>query len=84
MEGTQALGHFCLQHAIKETICTDRSRLTLTQKLAVSATPEAILKKELALAGYQRPVDPAMMPRSARRFFQVGEFVGWIIQADER
>jgi tRNA (cmo5U34)-methyltransferase len=60
------------------------SRLTLQQKLAVGATPDDILRKELSLAGYQRPVDPLMMPKAARPFFQVGEFVGWIIEAPER
>ena len=56
------------------------SRLTLQQKLAVGATPDDILRKELSLAGYQRPLDPRMMPDTARTFFQVGEFVGWIIE----
>ena len=59
------------------------SRLTLQQKLAAGAEPSAILQKELSLAGYQRPVDPRMLPKSARTFFQVGEFVGWIIEAPE-
>ena len=60
------------------------SRLTLQQKLAVGAEPEAILRKELSLAGYQRPIDPRTLPESARPFFQVGEFVGWIIDQPER
>lgn len=60
------------------------SRLTLQQKLAAGAEPDAILKKELSLAGYQRPLDPRILPKSARQFFQVGEFVGWIIEAPER
>lgn len=60
------------------------SRLALQQKLAAGAEPAAILRKELSLAGYQRPLDPRMLPRSARQFFQVGEFVGWIIEAPER
>jgi hypothetical protein len=59
------------------------SRLTLQQKLAVGAEPEAILRKELSLAGYQRPLDPRMMPDSARPFFQVGEFTGWILETSE-
>jgi len=59
------------------------SRLTLQQKLAVGAAPEAILRKELSLAGYQRPLDPRMLPETARTFFQVGEFVGWILEAQE-
>lgn len=60
------------------------SRLTLQQKLAVGAQPEAILRKELSLVGYQRPLDPRMFPRSAKTFFQMGEFVGWIIEAPEK
>jgi tRNA (cmo5U34)-methyltransferase len=59
------------------------SRLTLQQKLAVGAEPSAILQKELSLAGYQRPLDTRLLPKSARVFFQVGEFVGWIIEAPE-
>jgi tRNA (cmo5U34)-methyltransferase len=59
------------------------SRLTLQQKLAVGARPEDILRKELSLAGYQRPLDPQMLPPEARAFFQVGEFVGWIVEATE-
>jgi len=59
------------------------SRLALQQKLAVGAEPAAILQKELSLAGYQRPLDTRLLPKSARVFFQVGEFVGWIIEAPE-
>lgn len=59
------------------------SRLTLQQKLVSGAEPEAILKKELSLAGYQRPFDPRLLPKSARTFFQLGEFVGWIIETPE-
>lgn len=59
------------------------SRLTLQQKLAVGAEPEAILRKELSLAGYQRPLDPRMLPDTAPTFFQVGEFVGWLVEVPE-
>jgi len=57
------------------------SRLTLPQKLAAGDEPAAILQKELPLAGYQRPLDPRIMPRHARQFFQVVEFVGCILEA---
>ncbi|MCP5523704.1 MAG: methyltransferase domain-containing protein [Verrucomicrobiales bacterium] len=57
------------------------ARLTMQQKLVMGAKPDAILAKELSLAGYQRPLDPRSLPKSARAFFQVGEFVGWIIEA---
>ena len=60
------------------------SRLTMQQKLAVGAKPEEILRKELSLAGYQRPLDPQTLPEGALPFFQVGEFVGWILPAAER
>ena len=60
------------------------SRLALQQKLAAGASPESILRKELSLARYQRPLDPRIIPKSARQFFQVGEFVGWILEAPER
>jgi len=59
------------------------SRLTLQQKLAVGAKPDDILRKELSLAGYQRPLDPLLLPKAAKTFFQIGEFVGWIITAPE-
>jgi tRNA (cmo5U34)-methyltransferase len=60
------------------------SRLAMQQKLAVGAEPEAILRKELSLAGYQRPIDPKLLPPTARTFFQMGEFVGWIIEKEEK
>ncbi len=65
-------------------IGTAFSRLTLQQKLAVGAKPDDILRKELSLAGYQRPLDARTLPKAARPFFQVGEFVGWILTAPER
>ena len=64
-------------------IGTAFSRLTLQQKLAAGAQPHAILQKELSLAGYQRPINPRMLPKTARQFFQVGEFAGWVIEAPE-
>jgi tRNA (cmo5U34)-methyltransferase len=62
---------------------TALSRLTIRQKLAGGAQPAAIIEKELSLAGYQRPLNPSLLPKHARRFFQVGEFVGWIIPGAE-
>ena len=59
-------------------------RLTMQQKLAAGARAEDILAKELSLAGYQRPLDPRVLPKEAHPFFQVGEFMGWIITAPER
>ncbi len=50
----------------------------------MGATPDDILRKELSLAGYQRPLHPLMLPTEARTFFQLGEFAGWILAAPER
>ena len=58
-------------------------RLKLQQKLAVGAKPDDIMRKELSLAGYQRTLDPLMVPKAERTFFQVGELVGWIIKRPE-
>lgn len=41
----------------------------MQQKLVVVAKPDAILAKELSLAGYQGPLDPKSLPKSARAFF---------------
>ena len=59
------------------------SRLTLQHKLAMGAQPVDILRKELSLAGYQRPLDAALLPGRAELFFQLGEFAGWIVVKPE-
>ena len=57
------------------------SRLTLQQKLAAGARPDDVLRKELSLAGYQRPIEEALVSGPAtHKFFQMGEFAGWIIE----
>lgn len=57
------------------------SRLTMQQKLNAGANPENILRKELSLAGYQRPINPSkVLPPKAVQFFQMGEFGGWVIE----
>lgn len=58
-------------------------RLAMKWKLENGAKPEDIVKKELSLAGYQRPVDPTFLDTVGRRWFQFGEFVGWLIERGE-
>lgn len=58
-------------------------RLAMSWKLDAGASPEDILKKELSLAGYQRPINPHMFEGEASMFFQIGEFAGWIIERRE-
>ena len=56
-------------------------RLTMDWKIRNGASPADILKKELSLAGYQRPIDPlTVLPDGAQQFFQLGEFCGWVIE----
>lgn len=59
------------------------SRLTLQQKLIAGTSSDDIIRKELSLAGYQRPLDPAIIPKQADKFFQMGEFSGYIIAQPE-
>jgi tRNA (cmo5U34)-methyltransferase len=58
-------------------------RLAMSWKLDSGVDPSDIVRKELSLAGYQRPLNPRILPRNARQFFQVGEFVGWVIEKQE-
>jgi tRNA (cmo5U34)-methyltransferase len=58
-------------------------RLPMEWKMQNGASAEDIIKKELSLAGYQRPIDPAILPGSPVSFFQMGEFAGWIIAKPE-
>jgi tRNA (cmo5U34)-methyltransferase len=55
-------------------------RLTMQWKLRNAATPDEILSKELSLSGVQRPITDAELGKDAIRFFQLGEFAGWIIE----
>lgn len=59
-------------------------RLAMKWKLDAGATAEEIIAKELSLGGVQRPINPAIIPVNATRFFQMGEFVGWIYEREER
>lgn len=60
---------------------TINHRLTIAGKIATNCTPEQIIEKELSLAGIQRPLEQSEIPSSAQKFFQFGEFAGFVIQA---
>lgn len=55
-------------------------RLSMQWKMENGASSENIIKKELSLAGYQRPIDPAILP-NAKQFFNLGEFAGWVVES---
>jgi tRNA (cmo5U34)-methyltransferase len=58
-------------------------RLALAYKLETKTSPDDILRKELSLAGYQRPIVPSILPGNPQQFFMMGEFCGWIIDKGE-
>lgn len=58
-------------------------RLTMDWKMKNGATPQAIVEKELALSGVQRPISPGILGRNATCFFTFGEFGGWVIERPE-
>jgi tRNA (cmo5U34)-methyltransferase len=58
-------------------------RLAMSWKVESGTDPSDIVRKELSLAGYQRPINPKILPREARQFFQLGEFAGWVIEKEE-
>jgi tRNA (cmo5U34)-methyltransferase len=58
-------------------------RLTMDWKIKNGATPEAIVEKELALSGVQRPISPLILGQNATCFFTFGEFGGWVIERPE-
>jgi tRNA (cmo5U34)-methyltransferase len=62
---------------------TALSRLTISQKLVSKIPDKQILQKELSLAGYQRPISEAILGKEFTRFFQAGEFSGWIATKNE-
>ena len=53
-------------------------RMTLDWKLKNNVSPEQILKKELSLAGVQRPMTKDEIP-NGKEFFRLGEFIGWVL-----
>ena len=54
-------------------------RMRMRLKGAGGESAAAILEKEFSLAGIQRPVDEALLAGGVR-WFQMGVFVGWIIE----
>ncbi len=56
------------------------ARLTWASKLTQGAEAEAIVRKELALSGIQRPLYPGELGQDAVEVFRFGDFVGWIIE----
>lgn len=62
-------------------IGTVMHRLTLAGKIANGASADAVIQKELSLAGIQRPIIPtALLSRhGAVEIFRFGEFAGWVI-----
>lgn len=60
------------------------ARLTLAGKVASGVPAGDIVAKELSLSGVQRPVSPRMLAAcGGREWFRFGEFVGWVIEAEE-
>jgi tRNA (cmo5U34)-methyltransferase len=56
-------------------------RVTLAGKVATGVPSEAIVKKELSLAGAQRPIDPDALlfqQYGVKEVFRFGEFAGWV------
>lgn len=56
------------------------ARLTWASKLAQGADAGAVVNKELALSGIQRPLYPGELGDDAVEVFRFGDFVGWIIE----
>lgn len=58
------------------------SRLTIAGKLASGVSAEDILKKELSIAGVQRPIDwKDILPQNSTEIFRFGDFAGWLIES---
>lgn len=59
---------------------TVMQRLTMANKLKAGASPEDILKKEMSLAGIQRPIKNSLLaPYNATEVFRMGDFAAWVI-----
>jgi len=57
-------------------------RLTLAAKYEAGATPDKIIRKELSLAGVQRPLFPAELD-GLEPIFRFGDFGGWVYSAGD-
>lgn len=58
-------------------------RLPMYWKSKQGASASDIVKKELSLAGSQRPINQHILPAIPVKFFQMGEFCGWIVEKSE-
>ena len=56
------------------------ARLTWASKLDNGAEAAAVVRKELALSGVQRPLYPGELGADAVEVFRYGDFTGWIIE----
>jgi tRNA (cmo5U34)-methyltransferase len=61
-------------------ISTAVTRYIMSQKLTGGVSCEDIVKKELLLSGVQRPLSQYEMPRNAKEFFRIGDFIGYVIE----
>lgn len=61
-------------------MATVLARLTFDAKIRQGVKPEAILTKELALSGVQRPLYKGELGADAIEVFRYGDFAGWIIE----
>lgn len=59
-------------------------KMAMQWKVDTGTTGDDIVKKELSLAGYQRPLDGDVLKCRAEVFFHFGEFVGWVVERRER
>lgn len=58
------------------------NRLTLAGKVATGVPAESIVKKELSLAGAQRPISPEYLgfaEEGVAEIFRFGDFAGWVL-----
>lgn len=55
-------------------------RMPMAWKFNNGESSDDIIKKELSLAGHQRPIALDILPGNPVMFFCIGEFVGWIIE----
>lgn len=58
-------------------------RLPMAWKAESGESCDNIIRKELSLAGYQRPINTNILPGYPIEFFRMGEFAGWIIEKEE-
>ncbi len=62
-------------------ISTAIYRMTLEAKLNAGVDPVNVIKKELSLGGFQRPITQYELPVRKTEIFRFGDFAGWLIEA---